>query len=42
MLRDDVRATMGNPTARELMIVVRDGSGPVLQARYSFEVMRLQ
>jgi hypothetical protein len=42
MLRDDVRATIGNPTARELIIVVRDGSGPVLQARYSFEVMRLQ
>jgi hypothetical protein len=42
MLRDDVRESMGNPTARDLMIVVRDTSGVVLQARYSFEVMRLQ
>jgi hypothetical protein len=42
MLRDDVRESMGNPTARDLMIVVRDTSGVVLQARYSIEVMRVQ
>jgi hypothetical protein len=28
MLRDDVRATMGNPTARELMIVVAMVAAP--------------
>jgi|GEM_PF-1818409 len=32
MLRDDVRATVGNPTARDLTIVVRDATGPVLHA----------
>ena len=42
MLRDDVRSTMGNPSARDLMIVVRDANGPVLEAKYSFEVTRLQ
>ena len=42
MLRDDVRATMGNPTASDLMIVVRDAKGPVLEAKYSFMVMRIQ
>jgi hypothetical protein len=42
MLSDDVRATMGNPVARDLMIVVRDAKGPVLEAKYSFEITRLQ
>lgn len=42
MLRDDVRATMGNPTAIDLMIVVRDAKGPVLEAKYSFMVTRIQ
>ena len=42
MLRDNVRATMGNPCARDLMIVVRDAKGPVLEVKYSFEVTRLQ
>lgn len=42
MLKDDVRATMGSPCARDLMIVVRDTHGPVLEAKYSFEVTRLQ
>jgi hypothetical protein len=42
MLRDDVRATMGNPCARHLSILVRDSQGPVLEAKYSFEVARLQ
>lgn len=42
MLRDDVRATIGNPNARNMTIVVRDARGPVLEAKYSFEVARIQ
>ena len=42
MLRDEVRATNGNPLARDLTIVVRDAKGPVLEAKYSFQIARLQ
>jgi hypothetical protein len=41
LLRDDVRATNGSPHARLLMIEVRDGGGPVLRARFAFEMERL-
>jgi hypothetical protein len=37
-----VRATNGNPLDRDLMIVVRDKNGPVLEAKYSFQITRLQ
>ena len=42
MLRDEVRATNGNPVARDLMIVVRDATGPILEASYLFKVTRVQ
>jgi hypothetical protein len=42
MLRDELRATNGNPHARLLMIEVRDDVGPVLRARFAFEMERLQ
>ncbi|MCP1966778.1 MULTISPECIES: DUF6894 family protein [Bradyrhizobium] len=42
MLRDEVRATNGNPRAGDLMIVVRDKNGPVLEAKYSFQIARVQ
>ena len=42
MLRDEIRATNGNPIARHLVIEVRDGGGPVLDARFAFEIRRLQ
>ena len=42
MLRDEVRVTNGNPLARHLTIEVRDGDGPLLDARFSFEIKRLQ
>lgn len=42
LLRDEVRATNGNPHARYLMIEVRDGGGPVLHATFSFQIKRLQ
>jgi hypothetical protein len=42
MLRNEVRATNGNPLARHLMIEVRDGGGPLLDAKFSFEIKRLQ
>jgi uncharacterized protein DUF6894 len=42
MLRDEVRATNGNPLARHLLIEVRDGGGQVLHAKFSFEIKRLQ
>jgi hypothetical protein len=38
MLRDEVEATDGNPLARHLMIEVRDGGGPVLDAKFAFEI----
>ncbi|MBR1123639.1 hypothetical protein JQ628_19090 [Bradyrhizobium lablabi] len=42
MLRDEVRATNGNPLARHLVIEVRDGGGQVLHAKFLFELKRLQ
>ena len=42
MLWEAVRATDGNPTARDLTIEVREGGGSVLHARFHFEVKRLQ
>ena len=42
MLRDEVRATNGNPLARHLTIEVRDAEGPLLDAKFAFEIKRLQ
>lgn len=42
MLTDQLRATNGNPIARHLVIEVRDSGGPVMRARFSFEIERLQ
>ena len=42
LLRDQVRASNGNPLARHLAIEVRDTTGPVLDAKFSFESKRLQ
>ena len=42
MLRDEVRETNGNPLARDLMFVVRDTNGPVMEAKYLFQITRLQ
>jgi hypothetical protein len=42
MLRDTMRVTNGNPLARHLTIEVRDIEGPLLDAKFSFEIKRLQ
>ena len=42
LLRDQVRASNGNPLARHLTIEVRDGSGSLLHASFLFEMKRLQ
>ena len=42
LLRDQVRASNGNPLARHLTVEVRDSSGPVLHARFLFEMKRVQ
>jgi len=42
MLRDQLRAANGNGLARDLIIDVRDTGGPVMRARFSFEIPRLQ
>jgi hypothetical protein len=41
MLREAVRATDGNPIARDLVIEVRAGGGSVLHAGFYFEIKRL-
>ena len=41
MLREAVRATDGNPIARDLVIEVREGGGSVLHAGFYFEIKRL-
>ena len=41
MARDEVPMT-GNGPARHMAIEVRDGDGPVLHARFSFEIKRRQ
>ena len=42
LLRDQVRASNGNPLARHLTIEVRGGSGSLLHASFLFEMKRLQ
>jgi uncharacterized protein DUF6894 len=42
MLRDETRVTNGNPLARHLTIEVRDAEGPLLDAKFAFEIKRLQ
>jgi hypothetical protein len=40
LLRDQVRATDGNPFAQYLAVEVRDNSGPLFNATFSFETKR--
>jgi hypothetical protein len=42
VLRDEVRVTNGHPLARHLTIEVRDAEGPFLDAKFAFEIRRLQ
>jgi hypothetical protein len=42
MLSDQLRAANGNGLARHLIIEVRDTGGPVMHARFSFEMQHLQ
>lgn len=42
LLRDEVSATNGNPSARHLTVEVRDEGGPVLHAKFSFEMKHRQ
>ena len=42
MLRDEVRVANGHPLARHLTIEVRDDGGPVLDARFAFDIRRVQ
>jgi len=42
MLREEVRVTNGRPLARHLTIEVRDDGGPVLDARFAFNIRRVQ
>jgi len=42
MLRDQLPITNGNGLARDLTVEVRDTGGPVMHARFSFEMQRLQ
>jgi hypothetical protein len=41
-LGGQLRATNGNGLARYLRIEVRDSGGPVMQARFAFEMEHLQ
>lgn len=40
LLRDQLRATDGNPLAPYLAVEVRDSSGPLFDATFSFETRR--
>ena len=40
LLRDQVRATDGNPFAQYLAIEVRDSSGSLFEAKFSFQTTR--
>jgi hypothetical protein len=42
MARDEVRIAVGNGSTRNLGIEVRDARGPVLLAKFSFEIQRVQ
>jgi hypothetical protein len=42
MLRDQLPVANGNGHARNLVIEVRDGGGPVMHTRFSFEMQHLQ
>ena len=41
MLRDQLPAANGNGHARDLAIEVRDTGGPVMRARFAFEIEHL-
>ena len=42
LLRDQLPIGNGNGLARDLIVEVRDGGGPVMHARFSFEMQHLQ
>lgn len=42
LLRDHMRASNGNPLARHLVVEVRDTDGPLLFAKFCFEIKRSQ
>ena len=42
MLRDQMPITNGNGLARDLTVEVRDTDGPVMHAKFSFEMQHLQ
>jgi hypothetical protein len=42
MLRDQLPIANGNGHARDLTVEVRDRGGPVMHARFSFEMQHLQ
>jgi hypothetical protein len=42
MARDELRKANGEGAARHMAVEVRDDAGPVLHAKFSFEIKRLQ
>jgi hypothetical protein len=42
MLRDQLPIANGNGHARDLIVEVRDTGGPVMHARFSFEMQHVQ
>ena len=42
MLRDQLPAANGNGLARDLIVDVRDSVGPVMRARFAFEIQHVQ
>ena len=42
MARDEVRTRNGSGSACDLTIEVRDDDGPVMRAKFTFEIDRLQ
>ena len=42
MLRDQMPITNGNGLARDLIVEVRDSGGPVMRARFAFEIPHIQ
>jgi hypothetical protein len=42
MARDEVRTRNGNGSACDLIIEVRDDDGPVMRAKFTFEIDHLQ
>jgi Domain of unknown function (DUF6894) len=42
MLRDQLPIANGNGLARDLIVEVRDGGGPVMHTRFAFEMQHLR